>query len=74
MDMFTKKRLVEEYDEVTLRLFMEKYEEVEDILLWKEYQKALLNNELLEIPAMLDHRCKELICAHLLDQQIVQRM
>ena len=58
-----KGQLIDDYDETTLKLFMEKYEEFEGTLLWNEYQMALDNNETAEMPATLDIRCKELIRA-----------
>lgn len=61
MSEVQKEQLIDEYEEVTLKLFMEKYEEAEGALLWNEYQTALRNNELPEMPADLDIRCKNLI-------------
>lgn len=65
MNDIPKEQLLEEYDEVTMKLFMEKYEESEGALLWNEYQAALRNNELPELPATLDARCKEIIRTYL---------
>ena len=65
MNEVQKGQLINEYDEATLKLFMEKYEEFEGTLLWKEYQMALDNNESTEMPATLDIRCKELIRAYM---------
>ena len=54
-------QLNDKYDETILKLFMEKYEEKEESLLWNEYLMALRNNEAPQIPTRLDIRCKELI-------------
>lgn len=61
MTEIQKEKLIDEYEEATLKLFMEKYEEVEGTLLWNEYQTALRNNELPKMPATLDIRCKKII-------------
>lgn len=61
MNEVQKGQLIDEYDETTLKLFMEKYEELEGSLIWNEYQKAQDNNETTEMPDTLDIRCKELI-------------
>lgn len=61
MNEVQKGQLIDEYDETTLKLFMEKYEELEGSLIWNEYQKAQDNNETAEMPDTLDIRCKELI-------------
>lgn len=61
MNKVQKGQLIDEYDEATLKLFMEKYEELEGSLIWNEYQKAQDNNETTEMPDTLDIRCKELI-------------
>lgn len=63
MNKYQKGLLIDEYDETTLKLFMEKYEEFEGTLLWKEYQMARDNNEVTEMPITLDIRCQELIQA-----------
>lgn len=65
MNEVQKEQLIDEYDEATLKLFMEKYEEYEGAFLWNEYQAARRNNELLELPVALDTRCKEIIRAYL---------
>lgn len=65
MNEVQKEQLIDEYDEATLKLFMEKYEEFEGTLLWNEYQMALDNNETAEMPATLDIRCRELIQAYM---------
>lgn len=65
MNEVQKGQLIDENDEATLKLFMEKYEEFEGTLLWKEYQMALDNNEIAEMPTTLDIRCKELIRAYM---------
>ena len=65
MNEVQKGQLIDENDEATLKLFMEKYEEFEGTHLWKEYQMALDNNEIAEMPTTLDIRCKELIRAYM---------
>lgn len=66
MNEVQKEQLIDEYDEATLKLFMEKYEEFEGTLLWNEYQTALRANELAPMPTELDVRCKDIIRIHLL--------
>lgn len=61
MNEARKVQLIDEYDEATLKLFMEKYAESEGISLWSEYETALHNNELPNIPVTFDIRCKEII-------------
>lgn len=54
-------QLIDEYDEVMIKLIIAKYQESEGSRLWEEYQTALHNNELDEIPEILDIRCKKII-------------
>lgn len=65
MNEVQKAQLIDEYDEATLRLFMEKYKDAEDLFLWNEYQIALCAYDLPKIPTTLDVRCKELIREYL---------
>lgn len=58
-----RKRLIEEFDEATLKLLMDEYEVIEGMRLWSEYLVALESKKCPEIPDELDIQCKKLICA-----------
>ena len=56
-----RQQLVEEYEEVTLKLWMDEYAEREGERLWQEYQEANERGEVPEISEELDKKCKDLI-------------
>lgn len=56
-----RKQLIEEFDEVFLKILMDEYEVVEGIRLWSEYLAALESEKCPEIPYELDTLCRQLI-------------
>lgn len=56
-----KQQLVEQYEDVAVSLFMDKYAEADGVRLLQEYEDLNRSGELPEIPAELDEKCRKLI-------------
>lgn len=56
-----REKLLEEYEEITMELLMDKYAEAEGEALWKEFQAAEEKGEVPDIPDDLDQKCRNTI-------------
>lgn len=56
-----REKLLEEYEEITMELLMDKYAEAEGEALWKEFQAAEEMGEVPDIPDDLDQKCRNTI-------------
>lgn len=69
-----RQKLLEEYEEATLKLWMDEYSELEGERLWQEFQEAEASGEIPEIPEELDKACKQLIHSSFKKQKRHQRI
>lgn len=56
-----RERLIEEYEEAAIRLLMDEYAEIEGEALWQEFEKAVADGEVPDVPKDLDEKCRKLI-------------
>ena len=61
MNSKRKEELIEQYDDAVIALLMDEYAEQEGNRLLREYEEALANGEVPEVPAELDARCRKTI-------------
>ena len=56
-----KEKILDEYEDATLKLLMDEYAEADGERLWREFQEAEEKGEVRDVPEELDKKCQKII-------------